>query len=102
MMARARDRLANSSAHNGANFGANADEQWRTMVNQGRSMGYAPVTAENPCWSDHDAVTIEDPDGWRAVIMLNESPAALTTCGGWSGKAAKTLATQRPKRRKLG
>lgn len=36
------------------------------------SMGYESVPAENPWWTDHDAVTIEDPDGWRVVFMLNE------------------------------
>jgi len=33
------------------------------------AMGYSPVTAENPYWDEHDAVTIEDPDGWRVVLM---------------------------------
>jgi catechol 2,3-dioxygenase-like lactoylglutathione lyase family enzyme len=33
------------------------------------AMGYPPVTAENPYWDEHDAVTIEDPDGWRLVLV---------------------------------
>ncbi len=31
-------------------------------------LGYGPVEAENPYWSD-TGVTIEDPDGWRVVLM---------------------------------
>jgi len=38
-------------------------------VDRLEAMGYAPVTAENPYWSEHDALTIEDPDGWRVVLM---------------------------------
>ena len=33
------------------------------------AMGYAQVSAENPYWDEHGAVTIEDPDGWRIVQM---------------------------------
>ena len=32
------------------------------------AMGYAPVAPENPYWRK-DGVTIEDPDGWRVVLM---------------------------------
>lgn len=31
-------------------------------------MGFLPVPAENPYWDTH-GVTIEDPDGWRIVLM---------------------------------
>ncbi|MGZ6391977.1 MAG: VOC family protein [Ktedonobacterales bacterium] len=33
------------------------------------AMGYPPVPPENPYWSAHGSVTIEDPDGWRVVFM---------------------------------
>jgi hypothetical protein len=32
-------------------------------------MGYKRVTAENPWWDAHNAVTIEDPDKWRIVLQ---------------------------------
>lgn len=32
------------------------------------SMGYPPVPPENPYWEGR-GVTIEDPDGWRVVLM---------------------------------
>lgn len=32
------------------------------------AMGYPPVPPENPYWQDR-AVTIEDPDGWRIVLV---------------------------------
>lgn len=32
------------------------------------AMGYAAVKPENPYWA-HEGVTIEDPDGWRIVLM---------------------------------
>lgn len=32
-------------------------------------MGYPRVTAENPYWEDNQAITIEDPDGWRIVLV---------------------------------
>jgi catechol 2,3-dioxygenase-like lactoylglutathione lyase family enzyme len=31
-------------------------------------MGYPAVPPENPYWAEH-GVTIEDPDGWRVVLM---------------------------------
>jgi catechol 2,3-dioxygenase-like lactoylglutathione lyase family enzyme len=33
------------------------------------ALGYLPVEAENPYWTEHGAVTIEDPDRWRVVLM---------------------------------
>ncbi|QBD81410.1 VOC family protein [Ktedonosporobacter rubrisoli] len=38
-------------------------------------MGYPSVPPENPYWSEHQAVTIEDPDGWRVVFMPINQPA---------------------------
>jgi len=32
------------------------------------SMGYPAVTPENPYWTGQ-SVTVEDPDGWRVVLM---------------------------------
>ena len=31
-------------------------------------LGHHPVEAENPWWEKIDAITFEDPDGWRIVI----------------------------------
>lgn len=31
-------------------------------------MGYTPVSPENPYW-EKEGITIEDPDGWRIVLM---------------------------------
>ena len=33
------------------------------------ALGHQPVEAENPYWTEHGAVTVEDPDGWRVVLM---------------------------------
>jgi hypothetical protein len=37
------------------------------------ALGHLPVEAENPYWTDNGAVTVEDPDGWRVVLMPNQS-----------------------------
>ena len=34
-----------------------------------RSLGGEPVAAENPWWDGVDALTFEDPDGWRVVLV---------------------------------
>jgi catechol 2,3-dioxygenase-like lactoylglutathione lyase family enzyme len=31
--------------------------------------GHPPVRAENPYWDKVGAVTVEDPDGWRVVLV---------------------------------
>ena len=31
--------------------------------------GHLPVQAENPYWTEHGAVTVEDPDHWRVVLV---------------------------------
>ena len=31
--------------------------------------GHAAVAAENPYWNEAGAVTVEDPDGWRVVLV---------------------------------
>ena len=33
------------------------------------ALGHLPVTAENPYWTENGAVTVEDPDHWRVVLM---------------------------------
>ena len=33
------------------------------------ALGHLPVEAENPYWTENGAVTVEDPDGWRVVLM---------------------------------
>jgi hypothetical protein len=33
------------------------------------ALGRLPVEAENPYWNENGAVTVEDPDGWRVVLM---------------------------------
>ena len=35
------------------------------------AMGYFPTEPENPYWAER-GVTIEDPDGWRIVLMNTE------------------------------
>ncbi|MHA6247013.1 VOC family protein [Pontibacter sp. CAU 1760] len=32
-------------------------------------LGYPVVAPENPYWEEKGAITIEDPDGWRLVLM---------------------------------
>jgi hypothetical protein len=32
-------------------------------------LGHLPVEAENPYWTENDAVSVEDPDHWRVVLM---------------------------------
>ncbi|MCZ0875582.1 VOC family protein [Peribacillus sp. AS_2] len=38
------------------------------ITNRLKGMGYEPVFPENPYW-EKSGVTIEDPDGWRIVLM---------------------------------
>jgi ribosomal protein S18 acetylase RimI-like enzyme len=33
------------------------------------ALGHPPVQAENPYWTENGAVTVEDPDHWRIVLM---------------------------------
>ena len=44
-------------------------EAIRAVVARLVAIGHAPVEAENPYWQQHGAVTIEDPDSWRVVLM---------------------------------
>ena len=39
------------------------------IVNRLEQMGYPEVAPDNPYWKGKGAVTVEDPDGWRLVLM---------------------------------
>jgi catechol 2,3-dioxygenase-like lactoylglutathione lyase family enzyme len=39
------------------------------IVDRFAANGHYPVEAENPYWTDRGAVTFEDPDGWRLVLV---------------------------------
>ena len=39
-----------------------------TVVEHLAALGHQPVAPENPYWRAH-GVTVEDPDGWRVVLM---------------------------------
>ena len=42
-------------------------------------LGHRVVAAENPYWTDHGAVTVEDPDGWRVVLVPEPFSATAET-----------------------
>jgi hypothetical protein len=44
-------------------------EQVARVVARLATLGHEPVTAENPYWTDQGAVTVEDPDRWRVVLI---------------------------------
>jgi catechol 2,3-dioxygenase-like lactoylglutathione lyase family enzyme len=33
------------------------------------ALGHPAVPPENPYWTDNGGITVEDPDGWRVVLM---------------------------------
>ena len=41
----------------------------KSVIDRLSQMGYPEVEPENPYWKTKQAVTIEDPDGWRVVLM---------------------------------
>lgn len=41
----------------------------RQIVQRLEQMGHSEVAPENPYWKAKGAVTVEDPDGWRLVLM---------------------------------
>jgi GNAT superfamily N-acetyltransferase len=51
-------------------------------------LGHRPVAAENPYWTENRAVTVEDPDHWRVVLMPQplagraEPPVAIEAYAG--------------------
>jgi hypothetical protein len=42
------------------------------VVNKLADMGYPAVDPENPYWLEKEAITVEDPDKWRIVLMPTE------------------------------
>ncbi|GHO71790.1 hypothetical protein KSC_106820 [Ktedonobacter sp. SOSP1-52] len=44
------------------------------VVERLAGMGYGSVSPENPYWSPDRSVTVEDPDGWRVVLMQIKQP----------------------------
>jgi catechol 2,3-dioxygenase-like lactoylglutathione lyase family enzyme len=40
-----------------------------TVADRLAAHGHPPVRAENPYWDDVGAVTVEDPDAWRVVLV---------------------------------
>lgn len=47
------------------------EDEIQVVKNRLSSLGYDEVEPENPYWRDK-GVTIEDPDGWRIVLMNSE------------------------------
>ena len=43
-------------------------EAHQRVVNRLNRLGHRPVAAENPYWEKIEALTFEDPDGWRVVL----------------------------------
>ncbi|MGO4445326.1 VOC family protein [Mycobacterium sp. 2YAF39] len=43
--------------------------QMSVVVDRLAKTGHAPVAAENPYWAEVGALTFEDPDGWRVVLV---------------------------------
>ncbi|GAB3530492.1 VOC family protein [Pontibacter brevis] len=41
----------------------------RLIVQRLEEMGHPEVAPENPYWKHKGAITVEDPDGWRLVLM---------------------------------
>lgn len=48
-------------------FGSVADAQ--EVADRLVGLGHDPVAAENPYWEESGAITFEDPDGWRVVLV---------------------------------
>lgn len=44
-------------------------ESIKSIAQRLNKMGYPEVEPENPYWKVKQAITIEDPDGWRIVLM---------------------------------
>ena len=45
------------------------DAQMYDTVERLAAAGHRPVEAENPYWAGVGAMTFEDPDGWRVVLV---------------------------------
>ena len=50
-------------------FYLGGDAEVRVVADRLAAFGHRPVAAENPFWPDNGGLTIEDPDGWRIVLM---------------------------------
>ena len=48
-------------------FGSSAEAA--AVANRLAALGHDPVMAENPYWEESGAITVEDPDGWRVVLV---------------------------------
>jgi GNAT superfamily N-acetyltransferase len=48
--------------------------QMETVATRLAALGHLPVAAENPYWIENGAVTVEDPDHWRVVLMPRPLP----------------------------
>lgn len=46
-----------------------ADDAVRRVASRLEAHGGTEVVAENPYWTNRGAITIEDPDGWRVVLV---------------------------------
>ncbi len=46
-----------------------SDAQMYDAVERLAAAGHEPVEAENPYWAGVGALTFEDPDGWRVVLV---------------------------------
>lgn len=46
-----------------------SDGQMYEVVERLAAAGHEPVDAENPYWKTVGAMTFEDPDGWRVVLV---------------------------------
>jgi catechol 2,3-dioxygenase-like lactoylglutathione lyase family enzyme len=45
------------------------DAQMTAVIDRLAAAGHHPVDAENPYWARVGALTFEDPDGWRVVLV---------------------------------
>ncbi|SLN71349.1 VOC family protein [Oceanibacterium hippocampi] len=58
---------------NGLVFYIDDPDALAEVVARIRAMGYSPVSARNPWWGNHGAVTFEDPDGWPVILSPSNS-----------------------------
>ena len=49
------------------------EEKFLEIKNSIESLGFQPVTPENPYW-ETNSLTYEDPDGWRIVLFKGRYP----------------------------
>jgi catechol 2,3-dioxygenase-like lactoylglutathione lyase family enzyme len=51
-----------------------SEEQMFEVARRLGDAGQEPVELDNPWWRQHRALTFEDPDGWRVVLMPRAVP----------------------------